>query len=119
VKAAVKEAGGRLGLAINPETHLESALPYIKDAGQVLIMTVHPGFSGQSYLAEMEGKMRTLRKLYPDLDIEVDGGINKDTIGRAYAAGANMLAAASAIYSHDDIGGAIEDLRKRALAGGP
>lgn len=119
IESAVKQAGGRLGLALNPDTPLDKALPYAEKAEEILIMTVHPGFSGQKYMPEMEGKMERLRGLYPDLDIEVDGGINLETIGRAYASGANMLAAASAIFSPEDTGKAVQELKEHALAGCP
>jgi len=117
VKKAVEKAGGRLGLALNPETPLEKLLPLVPEAEEVLVMTVHPGFSGQKYIQEMEIKIKTLREKYPRLDIEVDGGLNKETIARAYAAGANLLAVASALFSADDIRKAVEELRKSALAG--
>jgi len=119
VKAAVKKSGGKLGLALNPETPLEKLLPFVPEVEEVLVMTVHPGFSGQKYIPEMEDKIRALRKLHPSLDIEVDGGIGPDTIGRAYAAGANLLAAASSIFSSEDIEENIENLRKCALSGCP
>jgi ribulose-phosphate 3-epimerase len=119
VKEAVKKAGGRLGLALNPETPLEKVLPFVPEIEEVLVMTVHPGFSGQKYLPEMEDKIRALRKLHPSLDIEVDGGIGPETIGRAYAAGANLLAAASAIFSSEDIEGNVENLKRCALSGCP
>ena len=119
VESAVRKAGGSLGLAINPETPLEKLLPYVGRARRVLIMTVHPGFSGQKYIFEMGQKIKKLRSLYPSLDIEVDGGVNRDTVAHAYSCGANILAAASAIFSSDDIKGAVEDLRKRAAEGVP
>lgn len=119
VEAAVEKAGGKLGLALNPETPLEKLLPFASKAEEVLVMTVHPGFSGQKYIQEMEEKMRKLRELYPQLNIEVDGGIGLETIGRAYAAGANYLAAASAIFSTDNIKENVENLRKAALSGCP
>jgi ribulose-phosphate 3-epimerase len=119
IEAAVKKAGGSLGLAINPETPLEKLLPHIRRAKRVLVMTVHPGFSGQKYIFAMGEKIKRLRSLYPALDIEVDGGVNLDTVSHAYSCGANILAAASAIFSADSIPVAIEDLKKRALAGVP
>ncbi len=117
IKEAVKAAGGELGLALNPDTPLDRVLPYVGMVKEILVMTVHPGFSGQKYIPEMEGKMKELRSLYPELDIEVDGGINRETIRRAYAAGANLLAAASAIFSSDDISSAIEGLKRCAVSG--
>ncbi len=115
IEAAVKKAGGSLGLALNPETPLEKILPYVPRVKRVLVMTVHPGFSGQKYIREMEGKIRELRSLYPALDIEVDGGVNLDTAAHAYSSGANILAAASAIFSQGDIKAAIAALKARAM----
>ena len=87
-------------------------------AKRVLVMTVHPGFSGQKYIMEMGQKIKRLRALYPRLDIEVDGGVNLETAAHAYSAGANILAAASAIFSQPDIKSAIAALKARA-AGAP
>jgi ribulose-phosphate 3-epimerase len=117
VEAAIKKVGGRLGLAINPETPLEKLLPFVPKAKRVLVMTVRPGFSGQKYIYEMEHKVRKLRELFPALDIEVDGGVNDETVPHAYSSGANLLAAASAIFAQEDIKGAIASLKARALKG--
>ncbi|MFN7991502.1 MAG: ribulose-phosphate 3-epimerase [Candidatus Micrarchaeia archaeon] len=117
IESAVREAGGSLGLAINPETPLEKLLPLVPKASRVLVMTVHPGFSGQKYIREMGAKIRELRRLYPKLDIEVDGGVNLETIAHAYSCGANILAAASAIFSQTDTKTAIRELRERAVGG--
>ncbi|HSB46813.1 MAG TPA: ribulose-phosphate 3-epimerase [Candidatus Bilamarchaeum sp.] len=119
VDSAVKKAGGSLGLAINPETPLEKLLPFVPRAKRVLVMTVHPGFSGQKYIFGMGEKIKKLRSLFPRLDIEVDGGVNLDTARHAYSSGANILAAASAIFSSEDIEGAIAELKRRATAGAP
>jgi ribulose-phosphate 3-epimerase len=113
----VKKSGGRLGLAINPETPVGELFPYIKSAERILVMTVRPGFSGQKYIYEMEHKVRRIRELFPKLDIEVDGGVNNETVPHAYANGANILAAASAIFDNDDIKSAIESLKQSALSG--
>lgn len=118
IEAAVRKSGGKLGLAINPETPLEALLPFASKAQRILVMTVHPGFSGQKYLVEMEKKISALRARFPKLDIEVDGGVNLETVRGAYSAGANVLAAASAIFASPDKKLAIEKLRARALGGG-
>jgi ribulose-phosphate 3-epimerase len=117
ISEIAKRSGGRIGIAINPETPIEGLLPFVPKVERVLVMTVRPGFSGQKYIYEMESKVRKLRELYPKLDIEVDGGVNLDTVPHAYANGANLLAAASAVFAHDDIKGAIQELKKRALSG--
>lgn len=109
-----------MGLAINPPTPIESLLPFIPRVSEVLIMTVNPGFSGQKYIYAMESRLRLLRSKFPKLTIEVDGGVNLETIHHAYQNGANYLAAASAIFSGTDIGSNIVALKKRAIgdAGG-
>lgn len=117
IEKAVKKAGGRLGFAINPDTPLDRLVPLVPKAQRVLVMTVHPGFSGQKYISGMEERIRQLRKQFPKLDIEVDGGVNAETAASAYAAGANVLAAASAIFSAPDAKSAIDGLKRRALGG--
>ncbi len=116
VRWAIRESGGRLGIAINPETSVEEAYKFEKEVKYILVMTVRPGFDGQKYIQEMEEKVEKLRKRYPDFDIEVDGGINAETISRAVKAGANKLVAASAIFSKPDAEKAIAELRKKAGA---
>ncbi|MDO8554338.1 MAG: ribulose-phosphate 3-epimerase [Candidatus Micrarchaeota archaeon] len=116
VKLVVRENGGRLGIALNPETSVNYIFPYEKDVKYVLAMTVRPGFDGQSYIKEVEKKIEKIKLRYPEFDIEVDGGINIETIGGAVKAGANKLVAASAIFSKPDIGKAITELKKAAEA---
>jgi len=99
LKKICARSGCRLGLVLNPETTIEKLEPYMKDVSRVLVMAVHPGFYGQKYIPDVEGKIRALRARFPKLEIEVDGGVNSDTAGRAFGAGANVLAAASAVYS--------------------
>lgn len=117
IENAVKKAGGRLGLAINPDTPLERLLPLVPKARRILVMTVRPGFSGQNYIPEMEDRIRSLRRQFPSIDIEVDGGLNAVTVRGAYAAGANVFAAASAIFTTSDVRSAIETLKRCALGG--
>ncbi len=112
IKKEVKEAHGKLGLAINPETPLEKILPYAKDVERILVMSVHPGFSGQKYIKEVEEKISFLRGRFPSLSIEIDGGINSETAASAIRAGVDKIAAASAIFSAENVGEAIEKLKK-------
>jgi ribulose-phosphate 3-epimerase len=114
VKKAVFDKTAKLGIAINPPTPLEKILPYEKQVSQILVMSVNPGFSGQKYIPEVEEKIRVLRQRNPSLDIEVDGGVNLETISGAAKAGANKLCGASAIFSSKDIKSAIEQLMERA-----
>lgn len=78
----------------------------------VLVMTVHPGFGGQKFMASELPKVRALREKYPDLNIEVDGGISVDTIDQAADAGANVIVAGSAVFGAKDPGEIIGKLRE-------
>ncbi len=111
--------GGKIGLAINPSTPIEKLYPYIIDEGieQVLIMTVNPGFSGQKYIVEVESKIHALRAKFPKLQIEVDGGINSETSERASEAGANILAASSAIFMAKSIPDAVKNIYDSGIRG--
>jgi len=111
--------GGNIGLAINPSTPVENLFPYIneKEIKQVLVMTVNPGFSGQKYIAEVESKIQVLRAKYPNLKIEVDGGINPETSEKASEAGANILAASSAIFAANNIQDAVQSIYLSGIRG--
>lgn len=114
IEQAVKKVGGKVGLVFNPGTSVSKVLPYQTRVQRVMAMTVNPGFSGQKYISEVESKIRELRNSNKTIDIEVDGGINLQTIGSAVKAGANKLAAAGAIFSSSDIKQAIEQLTNAA-----
>ncbi len=108
----IKSCGVRAGAALNPSTPL-SALDYVlEDLDMVLIMTVNPGFGGQSYIPQMTEKIRTLRQramaVKPSLDIEVDGGIKTNTIRTVLEAGANVCVAGSAVFG-EDIRGKVQE----------
>lgn len=115
IKAMIKQSGGRIGLVINPKTELNKIIPYIPEVERVLVMFVEPGYSHQKYIPEVEEKVRELRRRYPKLNIEVDGGINLETIGKASKAGANVFAACSAIFSSGNVPEAIKKLRENAI----
>ncbi|MBI4399350.1 hypothetical protein HY570_01245 [Candidatus Micrarchaeota archaeon] len=112
VENAVEEADGNLGLALNPSTDYRKVLKYADRIERFLAMTVEPGFSGQGYLPHAEKNITALRDATETMDIEVDGGINLETAPRAVKAGANIVAAASAIFSQPDTKKAIEELRR-------
>ncbi len=92
----------RVGMAISPGTPVEAILPYITRLSQVTVMTVEPGFGGQTMMMPMLDKVRILRRYAVDnglkLDIEVDGGITPDNVGYCTGAGANVIVAGSAIF---------------------
>lgn len=107
----IRDAGMKVGMVIKPATPVEELFPYANDLDLILIMTVEPGFSGQKFMPNMMPKVKALREKFPDLDIQVDGGLSPSTIGEAATAGANAIVAASAIFGSDDRKGVIDTLR--------
>ncbi|MFC0107142.1 ribulose-phosphate 3-epimerase [Kibdelosporangium aridum] len=114
----LKAAGAKAGLSIKPDTPLEPWLDVLKHYDTLLVMSVEPGFGGQSFMSEVLGKVRQARRLvdtgHLDLLVEIDGGINSDTIDLAAEAGVDCFVAGSAVYNADDPGKAISALRDRA-----
>ena len=102
VLKAIKEKEIPCGIAISPRTPVEAALPFVGVADMILVMTVEPGFGGQSFMPECLDKVRALRrhaiKMGVNLNIEVDGGINADNAAYCTEAGADVLAAGSALF---------------------
>jgi len=116
----IRAAGALAGLAIKPGTPLETYLDVLTEFDTLLVMTVEPGFGGQAFMPEVLPKVRAARTLvqtgHLTLFLEVDGGINGDTIEEAAAAGADVFVAGSAVYGADDPAKAIAALRARAAA---
>jgi ribulose-phosphate 3-epimerase len=99
---SISEAGARPGLVLNPATpvgSLRELLPYVS---LVNVMTVEPGFGGQRFIPTSPAKIQRVRELAPELDIEVDGGIDADTAPLVYAAGARLLVAGSSTFGHPE-----------------
>ncbi len=90
-------------LALNPKTSLASIKSYIQDFAAILVMSVEPGFGGQPFIQETLDKIRELKKLAPDVNIEVDGGINLNTIKSVADAGANYLVVGSGLFGAEDL----------------
>ena len=110
----IKSRGIKAGISINPPTHLDKINPYIDKVDMVLIMSVNPGYAGQKFMPDVLPKIKELRKLKPNLDIGIDGGINKETVKQAVKAGANVIVAGSSIFGQKDRKKAIEELRAAA-----
>jgi ribulose-phosphate 3-epimerase len=111
---AIREAGAKSGIAINPATPLsalEEALPY---ADFVLLMSVNPGFGGQSFIPTSLDKLRRLKKMISDrgleTKIEIDGGIDRGNIAEIVRSGADFIVAGSAVYGHGDPTSAVREL---------
>lgn len=106
--------GCKPAIAIKPGTPVEAVLPYADRLAMVLVMTVEPGFGGQSFMADMMPKLTALRSRYPHLDLQVDGGINLETVKVAAKAGANVFVAGSAVFKSADPAATIAGLCRAA-----
>ncbi len=112
----IRDLGVKPAIVLNPETPVEILLPYLGEVDEVLVMTVHPGYGGQKFIAECLPKVEWLRKRAPELDIMIDGGGNAETIPLSAAAGANMFVAGSYLFGKEDMKAAVEDLRERVCS---
>ena len=119
----IRAAGAKAGLSVKPGTSIDPYLEVLKDFDTLLIMSVEPGFGGQSFMPEVLDKARAVRRLVDSgeltLVIEIDGGINADTVEQAAAAGIDCFVAGSAVYSTSDPAGAVRSLRDSAANASP
>ena len=109
--AAIRAAGKRAGLTLNPETPVAALQGFEDLLDEVLIMTVHPGFGGQAFIEAGLPKIAEVARQLPPVDISVDGGINAETGARCAAAGANVLLAGSFLFKAADMRDAIAGMR--------
>ena len=110
----IRGQGAVPGLVLKPSTPADAVYPYLDKIGMVLVMTVEPGFGGQSFMPEMLPKISDIRARAPGLDIQVDGGVTTGTIGAAAKAGANVFVAGSALFGQRDYAKGVAELRKAA-----
>lgn len=112
----IKEKGVKPGLVIKPNTPASAVFPYLKDLFMVLVMTVEPGFGGQSFMADMMPKVEAIKKeaekVNPRLLIEADGGISENTIKSAFDAGVDVCVAGTAVFKADNPEKAINRLKE-------
>lgn len=111
--ARIRALGVKPAIVLNPETPVERLFPYLDEADEVLVMTVHPGYGGQKFIAECLPKVTWLRERRPGLDVMIDGGGNAETIPLAAKAGANQFVAGSYLFKQQDMRAAVADLRAR------
>lgn len=101
----IRDKGVKVGLAINPETPADDIKPYLKDIDMALVMTVHPGFGGQSYIDDCTSKIAAIAQWIKeeglDTDLEVDGGVKLDNLQMVLDNGANVIVAGSAVFKGD------------------
>jgi ribulose-phosphate 3-epimerase len=118
--AEMARLGVKAGLAVNPETPVEAVEPWLGSLDHVLVMTVHPGFGGQSFMAGVVPKIRTVSAAIAEgghrAFVEVDGGVDAETIGVVAEAGATCFVAGSAVFGHPDPADAVRTLRAAADA---
>jgi ribulose-phosphate 3-epimerase len=117
VALAIRRLGKRVGVALNPDTPVESVVPLLDVVDMVLVMSVFPGFGGQKFMPGVLEKTAALRRVHGfEGDVEMDGGINAETVSLCAAAGANVLVAGTAVYGERDLAAAVRTLRERADA---
>lgn len=107
----LKQQNIRVGCAVSPDTPWTVLDPVLPLLDMVLIMTVYPGFGGQKLIEPTLQKVRALRRLYPELDIQVDGGVNSDTLPAVLEAGANVLVMGTAFFRAEDPKAFVEQVR--------
>ncbi|MBO0610167.1 ribulose-phosphate 3-epimerase [Myceligenerans salitolerans] len=116
----LRRLGSRAGVALRPATPVEPFLDLLSEVDMILVMTVEPGFGGQSFIEGTLPKIRRARQAIGesglDVWVQVDGGVSRDTIDRAADAGANVFVAGSAVYGAEDVAGEIAALRDLASA---
>jgi len=118
--ARIAAMGIRPGLVLNPETPAEAVFPYLKETPEILVMTVHPGYGGQKFIADCLPKITAIRREAVRrglrMDIMVDGGVNAETALLAAAAGANQFVAGSYLFKRQDMDVAVTEMRKGVRA---
>jgi ribulose-phosphate 3-epimerase len=119
---ALRSAGARAGLALRPATSIDSYADLLPEIDTVLVMTVEPGFGGQAFLEVMLPKIRRARELVREGEhavwVQVDGGVDLDTIEQCANAGADVFVAGAAVYGRDDPAAAVQRLRDAAMQAG-
>ena len=119
----IRSLGSKAAIALRPQTPIEPLADFITEFDMVLIMTVDPGFGGQSFLSEMLPKIRRTREIVrrtgQDIWIEVDGGVGDSTLEQCLEAGANVFVAGSAVFRADDPDAMVRGLREQAGAACP
>ena len=101
----IRECGMKVGLSINPETDVKEVVPYLEEVDMILVMCVHPGFGGQKFIPESLDKIRAIRAMLNEknleTDIQVDGGVYVENVREVLDAGANVIVSGSAVFRGD------------------
>ncbi|MFA5689017.1 MAG: ribulose-phosphate 3-epimerase [Kiritimatiellales bacterium] len=112
----IRDLGCKSGLTLSPDTQVDAVLPFLEKGlvDEVLVMSVHPGFGGQSYIAAVENKVADVRRRFPEILISIDGGIDLNTVKPAAAHGANLFVAGTSLFKAPDMKAAILQMRTNA-----
>lgn len=114
--AAIRNGGAKAAIAVKPGTPVKTVFPYLDDLYMVLVMTVEPGFGGQSFMADMMAKVQALKAKKPELLVQVDGGIQPKTVRVAAQAGVDVSVAGTSVFRAEDARAAIAELKDAAKA---
>lgn len=112
----IRARGLKNAIVLNPETPVARLEPYLGEVDEILVMTVHPGFGGQRFIADCLPKLAYLRRRLPTIDLMVDGGVDAETAPLAARAGANQLVAGSYLFRQPDMAAAVAGLRRDLAA---
>ena len=112
----IRVLGLKNAIVINPETPVTHLIPYLNEIEEALVMTVHPGYGGQKFIGECLEKVTALRRMHPELDVMVDGGVNAETAVQAARAGANQFVAGSYLFRQADMKAAVDAMRAEVAA---
>ncbi len=112
ISEITKKYKKKLCVSINPDTPFEAVEKYANNIDMILVMSVQPGFGGQGFIESSVDKIRNLRQRYPDMDIEVDGGIKLSNLKTVTDAGANVIVAGSAVFSAEDVEATVREFLK-------
>ncbi len=112
----IRVLGLKNAIVINPETPVTHLIPYLNEIDEALVMTVHPGYGGQKFIGECLEKVTALRRMHPELDVMVDGGVNAETAVQAARAGANQFVAGSYLFRQADMKAAVDAMRAEVAA---
>lgn len=114
----IRQSGAKVGVSLKPKTAAEAVFPYLDQVDMVLVMTVEPGFGGQSFMSDMLPKISAIRQRIAEMglsvDIQVDGGIDPKTAPLVAKAGANIMVAGSAVFRYENYAEPISDIRTAA-----
>ena len=116
--AAIRAGGAKPAISVKPGTPAEAVFPYLDSLYMVLVMTVEPGFGGQSFMADMMSKVKALKSRKPGLLVQVDGGISVKTIGTAAQAGVDVCVAGTSVFGAPDARRAVAELKAAAAQNG-